>query len=104
LKVCRADRGVLSAALPLRERHSTCYRSSARRADSGDAHARLPIDKAALALCLSLGVMGVISPYGAGPSPGFLPGRDFWRLGAIFGLYYLLVFLAVGLPALLFLV
>ena len=45
----------------------------------------------------------------AGPSPayagsGFLPGRDFWRLGAIFGLYYLLVFLAVGLPTLLFLV
>ena len=69
----------------------------------------LPIDKAALALCLSLGIMGVISPYGTGPSPvyagsGFLPGRDFWRLGAIFGLYYLLVFLAVGLPTLLFLV
>jgi L-tartrate/succinate antiporter len=68
----------------------------------------LPIDKAALALCLSLGIMGVISPYGTGPSPvyagsGFLPGRDFWRLGAIFGLYYLLVFLGVGLPTLLFL-
>jgi L-tartrate/succinate antiporter len=69
----------------------------------------LPIDKAALALCLSLGIMGIISPYGTGPSPvyagsGFLPGRDFWRLGAIFGLYYLLVFLGVGIPTLLFLV
>jgi L-tartrate/succinate antiporter len=68
----------------------------------------LPIDKAALALCLSLGIMGIISPYGTGPSPvyagsGFLPGRDFWRLGAIFGLYYMLVFLGIGLPTLIFL-
>jgi len=69
----------------------------------------LPIGKAALALCLSLGIMGIISPYGTGPSPvyagsGFLPGRDFWRLGAIFGLYFLLVFLGVGLPTLLYLI
>ena len=67
----------------------------------------LPIDKAALALCLSLGIMGIISPYGTGPTlyagSGFLPGRDFWRLGAIFGLYFLVVFLGVGLPTLLFL-
>jgi L-tartrate/succinate antiporter len=41
-------------------------------------------------LCLSLGLMGIISPYGSGPGPvyatsGYLPARDFWRLGAIFG-------------------
>lgn len=68
----------------------------------------LPIDKAALALGLSLGLMGIISPYGTGPSPvyagsGYLPGRDYWRLGALFGGVYLLVFLAVGLPTVLFL-
>jgi L-tartrate/succinate antiporter len=69
----------------------------------------LSIEKAALALCLSLGIMGIISPYGTGPSPvyagsGFLPGRDFWRLGALFGAYNLLIFMLVGIPTLLFLV
>jgi len=48
----------------------------------------------ALMLCLSLGLMGVISPYGSGPGPvyatsGYLPARDFWRLGAIFGTVFL---------------
>jgi L-tartrate/succinate antiporter len=48
----------------------------------------------ALMLCLSLGLMGIISPYGSGPGPvyatsGYLPARDFWRLGAIFGGIYL---------------
>jgi L-tartrate/succinate antiporter len=65
----------------------------------------LPIGTAALGLCLSLGIMGILTPYGTGPSPiysgsGFLPGRDFWRLGAIFGGYYLVVFLLVGVPTL----
>jgi len=68
----------------------------------------LPMDKAALGLCLTLGIMGIISPYGTGPSPvyagsGFLPGSDYWRLGAIFGCYNLLVYLAVGVPILFFL-
>jgi len=68
----------------------------------------LPMDKAALALCTTLGIMGIISPYGTGPSPvyagsGFLPGSDYWRLGAIFGGYNLLVFLMIGVPILIFL-
>lgn len=67
----------------------------------------LPVTTSALALSLSLGIMGIITPYGTGPSPvyagsGFLPGRDFWRLGAIFGAYFLAVFLLVGVPTLLF--
>jgi L-tartrate/succinate antiporter len=67
----------------------------------------LPIETASLGLCLSLGIMGILTPYGSGPSPvyagsGYLPASDFWRLGAIFGLYYLLVFLVVGVPTLLF--
>jgi L-tartrate/succinate antiporter len=69
----------------------------------------LPVTTSALALSFSLGIMGIITPYGTGPSPvyagsGFLPGRDFWRLGAIFGAYFLMVFLLVGVPTLLFLI
>ena len=66
----------------------------------------LPVTAAALGLGLSLGIMGIITPYGTGPSPvyagsGFLPGRDYWRLGAVFGAYFLAVFLLVGVPTLL---
>lgn len=43
-----------------------------------------------LLMLLSLGIMGIITPYGTGPSPlwfasGYIPSADFWRLGAIFG-------------------
>jgi L-tartrate/succinate antiporter len=67
----------------------------------------LPVTTSALALGLSLGIMGIITPYGTGPSPvyagsGFLPGRDYWRLGAIFGAYFLAVFLLIGVPTLMF--
>ncbi len=56
-----------------------------------------------LQLSLSFGIMGILTPYGSGPSPtyygsGYLPSRDYWRLGAIFGVIYLLVFLFVTLP------
>ena len=45
----------------------------------------------AMLLCLQLGIMGIITPYGSGPSPvyygsGYLPSADYWRLGAIFGI------------------
>ncbi|MBL8350175.1 MAG: anion permease [Burkholderiaceae bacterium] len=57
----------------------------------------------ALLLCLTLGVMGILTPYATGPSPvyygsGYLPAKDYWRLGAIFGLLYIVVLLALGLP------
>lgn len=57
----------------------------------------------ALQLCLTLGLMGVVSPYATGPSPiyagsGYLPARDFWRLGGIFGALFFAVFVLVGLP------
>jgi L-tartrate/succinate antiporter len=56
-----------------------------------------------LCLCLTLGIMGILTPYATGPSPvyygsGFLPSKDYWRLGAIFGVLFLLVFLVVGIP------
>ena len=63
----------------------------------------MPIDKMSLLLCLQLGIMGIITPYGTGPSPvyygsGFLPSADYWRLGAIFGFIYLGVYLVVVVP------
>jgi L-tartrate/succinate antiporter len=57
----------------------------------------------ALLLCLTLGIMGVLTPYATGPSPvyfgsGYLPSKDYWRLGAIFGVLFIVVLLVVGLP------
>jgi L-tartrate/succinate antiporter len=57
----------------------------------------------ALLLCLTLGIMGVLTPYATGPSPvyygsGFLPAKDYWRLGAVFGVLFLAAMLAIGLP------
>ena len=68
--------------------------------------AGLPMREYALLLCFTLGIMGIISPYATGPSPvyygsGYLPARDYWRLGAIFGAIFLAVLLAVGVPWLL---
>ncbi len=61
----------------------------------------------ALLLCLTLGLMGIVTPYGTGPSPvyygsGYLPSRDWWWLGAVFGLIFLLVFLTIGVPWVMF--
>lgn len=57
----------------------------------------------ALLLCLTLGIMGMLTPYATGPSPvyygsGYLPAKDYWRLGAIFGVLFFVAFLAIGLP------
>jgi L-tartrate/succinate antiporter len=63
----------------------------------------MPMKSLTLALCLTLGIMGVLTPYATGPSPvyygsGYLPGGDYWRLGAVFGALFLLVMLLVGIP------
>ena len=56
-----------------------------------------------LMMCTSLGVMGIITPYGTGPSPiyygsGYLPTKDYWRLGTIFGAIFLAALLLIGYP------
>lgn len=56
-----------------------------------------------LLLVTSLGIMGIITPYGTGPSPiyygsGYLPTKDYWRLGYIFGVIFLLALLFIGYP------
>ena len=47
--------------------------------------------------------MGIITPFATGPSPvyygsGYLPAADYWRLGTIFGVIFLVAFLAIGMP------
>ena len=61
----------------------------------------------ALLWCLTLGLMGIVRPYGTGPSQvyygsGYLPSVDCWGLGAVFGLIFRLVFLLVGVPWVMF--
>ena len=63
----------------------------------------LPMRPYALLLCLTLGIMGVVAPYGTAPNliycgSGYLPARDFWRLGALFGFIYFVLFLAIDVP------
>jgi L-tartrate/succinate antiporter len=62
----------------------------------------------ALLLAYSLGLMGILTPYGGGHQAiyygsGFIPGRDFWVLGLILGAVYFLVYLAIIVPWLEFL-
>lgn len=66
----------------------------------------IPVRPLSLLLLYSMGLMGVITPYAIGPAPiffgsGYIPTKDFWRLGLIFGAFYLIVLLGVGLPYLL---
>ncbi|HWR04367.1 MAG TPA: DASS family sodium-coupled anion symporter [Humidesulfovibrio sp.] len=57
----------------------------------------------ALLLCLSLGLMGIITPYATGPSPiyygsGFVGRKDFWLQGFIFGAIFLAALVFIGIP------
>ena len=63
----------------------------------------MPVDRMALLLCLQLGIMGILTPFGTGPSPvyfgsGFLPGPVYWKLGTIFGLVYAAAFFLITVP------
>ncbi len=56
-----------------------------------------------LMLLYTIGVMGVLTPYGTGPAPvwfhtGYITTRDFWKLGLLFGVLYLGGLLLIGFP------
>jgi len=57
----------------------------------------------ALLLCVSLGIMGIITPYATGPSPiyygsGYIARKDFWIQGFLFGAIFLAALLLIGVP------
>ena len=57
----------------------------------------------AMLLALTLGMMGILTPYATGPSPvyygsGYLPAKDYWKLGAIFGVIFIAALLLLGVP------
>jgi L-tartrate/succinate antiporter len=63
----------------------------------------LPMKQLAVMLCYTSGISAALTPYASGPSAifygsGYIPTRDFWRLGLIFGLLFLAVFLGIGGP------
>ena len=69
----------------------------------GSAVPGVPVLTFSMLLCYSIGLMGVITPYATGPAPvyyasGYVPRADFWRLGFIFGVLFLVVLLAIGVP------
>ncbi|MEJ8852691.1 anion permease [Variovorax rhizosphaerae] len=60
----------------------------------------MPMEPFTLMLVVTLGIMGILTPYGTGPSPvyfgsGYLPAGDYWRLGAIFGVIFIALFLLI---------
>ena len=62
----------------------------------------MPVRRLSLILVLCGGIMGILTPYAGGPNPvyygsGYLPARDFWRLGAIFGFLFFTVWMSFGL-------
>ena len=70
---------------------------------TGAAIPGIPLKEFALLLCMELGIMGIITPFADAASPiyansGYLPAKDYWRLGTIFGALFLIFFLGVGVP------
>jgi L-tartrate/succinate antiporter len=67
----------------------------------GGAIPGMPMLALAQMLVLSGGIMSVLTPYAGGPNPvyygsGYLPTKDFWLLGAIFGAIFFGLWLAIG--------
>jgi len=63
----------------------------------------MPMKTFAMLLALTLGIMGILTPYATGPSPvyygsGYIPSKDYWRLGAIFGVIFFVALLVIGVP------
>jgi L-tartrate/succinate antiporter len=62
----------------------------------------------ALLLSYPLGLMGILTPYGTGPSPiyygsGYIKSKDFWILGFVLGILFFAIYVLIELPWLKFL-
>ncbi|MGL6017185.1 MAG: DASS family sodium-coupled anion symporter, partial [Gibbsiella quercinecans] len=63
----------------------------------------VPMEQLAILLVLSIGIMGVLTPYATGPGViiygcGYVKSKDYWRLGGILGVVYIAALLLVGWP------
>ncbi len=63
----------------------------------------VPIKMISIMLCYTSGISAMMTPYASGPSAiyygsGYIDRKDFWRLGFIFGMIFLAVFLLMGVP------
>ncbi|MGD9347482.1 MAG: anion permease [Candidatus Aminicenantes bacterium] len=72
---------------------------------AGAAIPGMPLMAFALLLCCQSGIMGIITPYATGPAPiyygsGYISRKDFWILGLVFGVIFLVVLLLIGVPLL----
>ena len=63
----------------------------------------LPLDRFAMLLAYTHGLMGVLTPYATTSGPvylgsGYITSGDYWRLGALFGLIFLAALLLITAP------
>lgn len=63
----------------------------------------VPMEHLSMLLVLSIGIMGVLTPYATGPGViiygcGYVKSKDYWRLGGIMGVFYITMLLLVGWP------
>ncbi|HDL7394567.1 TPA: DASS family sodium-coupled anion symporter, partial [Yersinia enterocolitica] len=63
----------------------------------------VPMEHLSMLLVLSIGIMGVLTPYATGPGViiygcGYVKSKDYWRLGGIMGVFYISMLLLVGWP------
>jgi L-tartrate/succinate antiporter len=60
----------------------------------------------ALVLSYTLGIMGILTPYATGPAPiyytsGYIKKLEFWFYGTVLGLVFLVTYMVIGVPWLL---
>ncbi|WP_024486906.1 anion permease, partial [Serratia fonticola] len=65
----------------------------------------VPMEHLSILLVLSIGIMGVLTPYATGPGViiygcGYVKSKDYWRLGGILGVVYIAALLLIGWPIL----
>ena len=63
----------------------------------------MPLKLVAMLLCYTSGLTCLLTPYASGPSviyygSDYVSRSDFWRLGAVFGLLFLVALLGFGMP------
>lgn len=63
----------------------------------------VPMEQLSMLLVLSIGIMGVLTPYATGPGViiygcGYVKSKDYWRMGGILGVVYIAALLLIGWP------